>query len=74
MGVSNGAAGFLRAYHCGVLGKVCALCVRGRGEQEGRPAAALGPRRQRLHANSVDAEQAWFLLALLYVVASKLQS
>jgi hypothetical protein len=77
LGVScfrTGPAGFLRAYHCGVSGKVCAWCVRGRGEQECRPAAPLGRPRQRLHANSVDAEQAWFLWPDAFVFGCALQT
>ena len=73
MGVSNGR-GRVSLVTAVVLGKVV-RCVSGVvGEKNAGPAAALGPRRQRLHANSVDGSEGLLLSAPLRVVASALQT
>ena len=72
--VSNGAAGFLGAYHCGVFGKVCALRVRGRGRKEYRAVSEFGAASAALIAKQLNGSEGLLLSAPLRVVASALQT
>ena len=66
--------GFFGRIAAASVGESCCVCLRGRGEKKTGPAATLGPRRQRLHANSVDGSEGLLLSAPLRVVASALQT
>ena len=66
--------GFFLLSAAASVGESCCVCRRGRGEKKTGPAATLGPRRQRLHANSADGSEGLLLSAPLRVVASALQT